>query len=243
MPRGSTKADRVLEQLRGDVLAGRHRPGQKLLYSKLCDRYSTSAGVLREALLRLAEQGLVIGEAQHGFRVAPLSPGDLCELTEARCELETLTLRLAIAGGDIDWESRLIAAHHRLARSPQLDPDDPDRLSDAWVQAHDEFHGALLDGCANRRLTSITASLRSSAELYRHWSVPLGRDSDRDIPAEHAGILEAAIARDVELAVERLAAHIRRTTDILLASPEAGGVSAVEQDSAQREGAGQVVDS
>lgn len=218
MPPGSTKADRVFDGLRGDILAGRLRPGQRLLYTELCDKYSTSTGVLREALLRLSEQGLVAGEAQRGFRVVPLSPADLRELTEARCELETLTLRLSMTSGDIDWESRLIGAHHRLARTPQLDVDDPDRLGDAWVSAHEDFHAALLDGCANLRLTSMTATLRASAELYRRWSVPLGRESGRDVPAEHAGILEAAVGRDIPRAVDLLGQHIRRTTEILLQS-------------------------
>jgi len=231
MPSSATKADLVFDRLRGDILAGRQRPGERLRYTDLCDRYATSTGVLREALLRLVEQGLVTSEAQHGFRVVPLSTADLLELTEARSELEALTLRLAVTNGDLDWESRLIAAHHLLVRSPQFDPDDPERLSDAWVTAHANFHAALLDGCANQRLKSITGTMRASSELYRRWSVPLGGESGRDIRAEHAGILEAAVARDVPLAVDLLSAHIRRTTDILLTSegtphPDAVGETA-----------------
>ena len=100
-------------------------------------------GVLREGLLRLAEQGLVRGEPQQGFQVVSLSSGDLVELTDARRELETLTLRLAMVEGDVGWESSVIAAHHRLSRTPQLDPEDPERLSDSWVAAHAAFHRAL----------------------------------------------------------------------------------------------------
>jgi DNA-binding GntR family transcriptional regulator len=232
MPTGATKADLVFDRLRGDILAGRQRPGERLRYTDLCDRYATSTGVLREALLRLVEQGLVIGEAQHGFRVVPLSTADLLELTEARSELEAVTLRLAVTNGDVNWESRLIAVHHLLTRSPQLDPDDPDRLSDAWVTAHDKFHAALLDGCANQRLKSVAATLRASAELYRRWSVPLGGESGRDVSGEHAGILEAAVARDTPRAVDLLTAHIRRTTDILLTSEDATGAAALDQAAA-----------
>ncbi len=152
--------------------------------------------------------------------VIALSPADLLELTEARRELETLTLRHAIADGDVEWESRLLAAHHRLARASQLDPDDPERLSDAWVTAHAEFHDTLLDGCTNQRLKNITSSLRASAELYRRWSVPLGHGSDRDIAKEHASMLAAVLARDADQAVADLTAHVERTTKILLASPE-----------------------
>ncbi len=232
MPTGVTKADLVFDRLRGDILAGRHRPGERLPYTDLCHRYATSTGVLREALLRLVEQGLVVSEAQHGFRVVPLSAADLRELTEARYELEALTLRLAVTEGDVTWESRLIAAHHLLVRSPQLDPDDPARLSDVWMIAHDKFHAALLDGCANQRLKAVTATMRASAELYRRWSVPLGRESGRDIPGEHAGILEAAVARDTPRAVALLTAHIRRTTDILLTSEDATSAAAVNQAAA-----------
>jgi DNA-binding GntR family transcriptional regulator len=216
-----TKAERLYLRLRGDILAGRHHPGQRLRYSELCERYGTSMGVLREGLLRLAEQGLVRGEPQQGFHVVELSPSDLRELTAARRELETLTLRYALNDGDVEWESRLLAAHHRLSRAPQFDADDGDRLSDPWVTAHAAFHTALLDGCANRRLKAITATLRDSAELYRRWSVPLGDERERDIAAEHAGILDAALARQTELATSRLAAHVQHTTDILLASPAA----------------------
>jgi DNA-binding GntR family transcriptional regulator len=232
MATGPTKAERVFNRLRADILAGRHQPGERLRYAELCEQYETSMGVLREALLRLAEQELVKGEAQQGFQVVSLSADDLLELTEARRELETLTLRHAIADGDLEWESRLIAAHHRLSRSDQLDPDDPQRLSDTWVAAHAEFHKVLLEGCANQRLKNLSASLRDSAELYRRWSVPLGHESDRDIAAEHASILEAALARDADQAVRRLSDHVERTTDILLASSASEPVDADHRASA-----------
>jgi len=218
MAKGSTKAERVYLQLRGDILAGRHQPGQRLRYGELCDRYGTSMGVLREGLLRLSEQGLVRGEPQQGFQVVPLSPDDLRDLTGARRELETLALRYALEDGDVEWESRLLAAHHRLSKAAQLDPEDPERLSDAWVTAHAEFHTALLDGCANQRLKAIAATLRDSAELYRRWSVPLGDDRERNIASEHVEILEAALARHTDLALSRLDEHIAHTTNVLLAS-------------------------
>jgi DNA-binding GntR family transcriptional regulator len=218
MASGQTKAERIYNQLRADILAGRHQPGARLRYAELCERYETSMGVLREGLLRLSEQGLVKGEPQQGFQVVSLSVPDLIDLTNARRELETLTLRYAIAEGDVAWESQLLGAHHRLSRAEQLDPDDPARLSDTWVAAHADFHNALLDGCANERLKSIAAGLRDSAELYRRWSLPLGHESDRDVAAEHSGILEAVLARDLELAVRRLSEHVDRTTNILLAS-------------------------
>ena len=213
-----TKAERVYSQLRADILAGRHRPGQRLRYNELAERYDTSMGVLREGMLRLAEQGLVKGEPQQGFQVVEVSGADLRDLTEARCELEGLTLRHALADGDVEWESRLIAAHHRLSRAAQLDHDDPERLSDHWVTAHAEFHRTLLDGCENQRLKDVAGSLRDTAELYRRWSVPLGAHANRDIAGEHAAILAAVLARDADQAVLQLRNHIEYTTNVLLDS-------------------------
>ncbi len=221
MATGASKAEILYGHLRADILAGRLHPGARLRYGEMCERYGASMGGLREVLLRLAEQGLVRGEPQQGFWVAELSPRDLRELTAARVELETLTLRHALVDGDVEWESRLLAAHHRLSRAPQLDPDGSGRLADGWVAAHAGYHTALLDGCANGRLKAIAASLRDSAELYRRWSVPLGDERERDIAAEHAALLEAALSRRVDLAVSCLAAHVQHTTDVLLASPAA----------------------
>jgi DNA-binding GntR family transcriptional regulator len=216
MKTNRTKAERVYELLRGDILAGRLPPGARLRYAELCERYAASTGVLREAMLRLCEQGLVKGEPQQGFQVVGLSVEDLRDLTEARVVLETLVFRSALANGDIEWESGILAAHHRLARTPQHDIDDPDRLSDDWVTKHAAFHHALLDGCANQRLKEIARSLRDSAELYRQWSLPLGNGAERDISSEHDELLEAVLVRDADRAVESLPTHITRTSNMLL---------------------------
>lgn len=176
-------------------------------------------GVLREALTRLTGEGLVESEPQYGFRVRALSTDDLRHLTEARRAIETLVLRQAIEHGGIGWESEVLAAHHRLERTPQMAVDDPSRLSDDWATAHAAFHRVLLSGCPNPRLLAIAESLRESAELYRRWSVPLDH-SHRDIPAEHRGVLDAILSHDADVAAARLEAHIQRTTDILLEQPD-----------------------
>jgi DNA-binding GntR family transcriptional regulator len=211
-----TKAERVYKLLWADILSGRLPPGSRLRYAELQEKYETSTGVLREAMLRLSEQGLVKGEPQQGFQVVDLTVEDLQDLSEARVALETLALRYAMAEGDIDWESRLIAAHHRLSRTPLQDPDDPDRLNEDWVGEHAAFHQVLLDGCGNRRIKSIANSLRESAELYRRWSLPLGRSTDRNVHHEHDQILAAVLEHDTERAVTLLTDHITLTSNILL---------------------------
>ncbi len=207
-----TQTDRVYGKLRADVLAGRLQPGEKLAFAQTCARYATSAGVLREVLTRLAGQGLVVNEPQLGFRVTPLSARDLSELTEARLFVEGEVIRLAVAAGDVEWESSVVAAHHTLERTPQSVASDQHRLSDDWVRAHARFHESILMGCQNRRLLEIAENLRASAELYRRWSVSLGGHDERDIPGEHRRILQAVLDRDADVAVAALSEHISATS-------------------------------
>ena len=206
----------VLEGLRSDILAGRRAPGERLPFAELVKDFRCSVGVLREALQRLAEQGLVECEVQQGFRVVRVSEHDLVELTTARCEIEVLALRLAVEGGDVRWEASAVAAHHVLERTAMFDPEDVGRFSEDWATNHARFHHSLLAGCSNRRILSTATSLRDAAELYRRWSVPVGGDYGRDIAGEHRALMEASVSHQTEEACSLLRTHIQRTTDMLL---------------------------
>jgi DNA-binding GntR family transcriptional regulator len=210
-----TRTERVYAELRADILGGRQRPGARLPFAELTARYEASMGVVREALSRLAAEGLVESEPQFGFRVVPLSIADLQHLTAARAAIETLVLGQAVEHGGVSWEADVLAAHHRLEHTPQRAEDDPSRLSDDWTVAHAAYHHALLAGCPNPRLLAIADSLRDSAELYRRWSVPLAH-GHRDIAGEHRAILDAVLAHDPDAATAALAAHIQHTTNVLL---------------------------
>jgi DNA-binding GntR family transcriptional regulator len=211
----ATRNAAIFLDLRADILAGRLKPGERLTFAELCARYEASVGVVREALTRLTEQGLAQAEPQQGFRVTTLSAEDLRVLTEARINIETLTLKFAVQAADVSWESKVLAAHHTLSRTPQTEPGDPHRISDEWASAHSTFHETMLDGCPNVRLKGIAASLRDSAELYRRWSVAIG-EGPRDIGLEHRELLEAVLKRDEDLAIRRLTSHISHTTQLIL---------------------------
>jgi DNA-binding GntR family transcriptional regulator len=203
------------EQLRADLLACRILPGSRLKIQELCARLSVSLGAIREALSRLTSEGLVVAEPQRGFRAAPISQEDLQDLTRVRIEIEGLCLRRAIAVGDVDWESRLVAALHRLSRPPERAAADPARSSDEWAEAHAAFHVALADGCDSPWLLKLRRQLYDQSERYRRLSVPLTTEK-RNIGAEHQGIVDAALARDADKAVALLSAHLGATTRILL---------------------------
>jgi DNA-binding GntR family transcriptional regulator len=209
-----TRSNAVFDRLRADLLAGRLEPGSKLKLAALGAQYTASLSVIREALSRLAEQGLVIAHPQRGFRVVALSPEDLTDLTNTRIDVETLAARRSVERGDLGWETALVATHHTLAGTPIATA--PGQVNDAWISAHRAFHHALVAGCGSPRLQGIATALRDSAEIYRIWSRSLAHDEDRDIAAEHSRLTALAIARDAEGLATALAAHIQQTTDVLL---------------------------
>lgn len=215
-----TRAEQACQLLRADILGGRLTPGQRLKFPDLGKRYDASVGVIREALTRLAAEGLVRTQPHIGYVVTPLSHEDLDELTTARIELESLVLRRSVHEGDMHWEASAVAAHHVLERTPLTEPNEPAQVTDEWSRAHEDFHLALLAGCRNTRLVNTACTLRREAELYRRWSVSLGHEPDRDIAGEHRGILEAAVERDAETAAERLRDHIAHTTQLLISCAE-----------------------
>lgn len=203
------------EQLRADLLSCRILPGTKLKIQELCTRLSVSLGAIREALSRLTSEGLVVAEPQRGFRASPISPEDLQDLTKVRIEIEGLCLRRAIELGDVDWESRLVAAFHRLSRTPERVLDDPQRISDDWAEAHAGFHQALVDGCQSPWLLRLHGQLYDQSERYRRLSVTLATKT-RKIGNEHQAILDAVLKRDADKAVALMTEHLGATTRILL---------------------------
>lgn len=222
----TTRAGLVFEEIRDEILRGRFHPGQRLRFVELAERFSVSQSVVREALTRVAEQGLAVAMPQQGFRVVTLSLDDLNELTEARCQIESLTFRYSVDRGDMGWESALVAAHHRLASTPIMTEDG--EMNSDWFDVHERFHRELLTGCGNNRLLGAALSLRDAAALYRHWSGPIGHDYDRDVAAEHLAILNAALARDSDLAAQLLTDHIERTTNALRPMAEAESEAATK---------------
>jgi DNA-binding GntR family transcriptional regulator len=140
-----------------------------------------------------------------------------------RIEVEALCLKRAIKVGTVDWEARLVAAFHRLSRTPERVASDPMRSADEWADAHAAFHAALVEGADSPWLLRLHAQLYAQSERYRRLSVPLGSEA-RDVGREHQEILDATLRRDAAAAVALLSRHLGATTAILLDADIVGAV-------------------
>jgi DNA-binding GntR family transcriptional regulator len=202
--------EQAFARLRADLLGGAVAPGDKLKVEELQARYGFSSSPLREALSRLAQEGLVRADERRGFRAASISPADLADITHMRLMLDPPALASAIAAGDDAWEAAIVAAFHRLERRESRLPDGPAVLDDDWGRLHRDFHFALLAACPSARQLQWSASLFDQAERYRRYSA-LHRTQPRRKSQEHRRLMEAVLRRDADKACSLLAEHIRST--------------------------------
>lgn len=205
----------VYQQLRRDILTGKFVPGAPLRPSELGRQLSVSVGVVREALTRLVEQRLVVALHNRGFRVMTLTRDGLQQLVAARQLNECRAVELSVERGDVDWESQVVAAHHRMVNTPIYAHEDADHTNDEFSKQHKAFHFALMEACGNSYLLDICHQLYDASDLYRRWSAPMiGRRSHAT--REHKGIMDAALAREPKEAARLYAEHIAVTADLVL---------------------------
>jgi len=207
MDESRTFAQAVQARLASDILNGHLAPGTRLRLQTMCDTYQVSMSPLREALAGLAGRGLVIQEGQRGFRVARASAGDLRDVTETRVNIETTALRLSIERGDDAWEAAVLAAHHRLSRRPRSEKL---LVDETWEELHRGYHIALIAACGLPRLLGFCTMLHDHFDRYRRLAVLHGGRHPL-LKSNHATIVKAALAKDIEQAEGLLAAHIRES--------------------------------
>src|SRR3546814_369960 len=100
-----TLAEAAFIELRRQLLSGALQPGEPLRLERLKQDLKIGFTPLREALMRLSSEGLVLAEEQRGFRVAPATLADLEDIMTSRAEIEALALQRAIRLGGDDWRS------------------------------------------------------------------------------------------------------------------------------------------
>jgi GntR family transcriptional regulator, carbon starvation induced regulator len=221
----TTVSEQALMVLRQDVLSGRHAPETKLKLDALQTLYGFSSSPLREALNRLVQEGLVKADERRGFRVTPISPADLADITKMRLMLDVPALTESIQAGDDAWEAAIVAAFHRLEKIESRLPQGPVVLDAEWSQRHRDFHLSLIAACPSERQLSWSMSLFDQAERYRHFAAR-NRTVSKKKDEEHRALMSAVLKRDVPTATLLLAEHISST--------QANVLAAFKQAAAQR---------
>ena len=127
-PPAMSVGDSGYNRIRADIIFGVLTPSGRLKLNSMKEDYGVSVSTLREILNRLASEGFVVAEGQRGFEVAPVSIQNLRELAQLRILLEHHAMTASFREGDMEWEGRVVSAHHKLAateRAILTEGDDP----------------------------------------------------------------------------------------------------------------------
>jgi DNA-binding GntR family transcriptional regulator len=193
---------RVYTHLRAEILSGRLPPGTELQEVALSATLGVSRGPIREAIGRLAAEGLVTVRPRRGAVVRELSTEEFLEAYQVREALEVMAVRLAVprlTEADVEALEAYVTEMTSCA-------DDGD--TQGFFEANSGFHRAFFDISGNRMLIDLYRGLCSQIDRYRLRSLELRGNVQRSI-AEHKAILRAARAGDVERAVHLVSEHIR----------------------------------
>jgi DNA-binding GntR family transcriptional regulator len=209
-----TAGEKAYRRIRDDIIAGQLEPSQKLRLDSLKESYGVSISTLRELLNRLTSEGLIVAEGARGFEVAPISVQNFKEVANLRQLLESHALEESFAAGDMEWEGRVVAAHHKLSLVEARMLDGNRAGPDAWKRYDFEFHHALLSACGSKVLLDTHSAVFDKYLRYLIITVVFrGEITAR----EHRALLESALKRDVRAAKEVLARHIQECVAFTLA--------------------------
>jgi DNA-binding GntR family transcriptional regulator len=210
-----TIGENAYRRIRTDIIFGRLAPRQKLKLEKLRDAYGASISTLREILNRLSSEDLVVAEGQRGFEVAPVSVDNLREIAALRLLLESHALRQSFALGDMEWEGRVVAAHHKLATLERRMREGDRSETELWKRYDWEFHQALISACGSKVLTDTHAAAFDKYLRYQMIALSFRGDIAAE---EHRILLDCALNRDAERACAVLIRHVEGGVEHALAT-------------------------
>ena len=193
------------KRIRTDIITGHLAPGRKLRLDALRRDYGASISTLRETLNRLVSEKLVVAEGQRGFEVVPISAANLREIAALRQLLECHALRQSFAQGDLEWEARVIAAHHKLAQMETRMASGDRSDTDLWKRYDWQFHQALVSACGSQVLMHAHAAI---FERYLRYQMIALSYRGAIAAAEHLAMKEAALRRDADEGCALLERHI-----------------------------------
>jgi DNA-binding GntR family transcriptional regulator len=210
MTRSLTSAERTLDTLREDILRGALPAGARLGEVELADRLGVSRTPVREALSRLAAEGLVELVPNRGARVASWTVDELEGVFALRALLEPQLTALAVphaAAADLDDLEELAAQMVDLG----------DRDLDGLVPLNRAFHGRLVELAAAPALATALAGAVHSPLVARNFHAYDAASLRRSL-AHHVEIVAALRAGDPEWARAVMTAHIHNARAVMVAA-------------------------
>lgn len=199
--------DGVYGHLRRAVLDGEIAPGERIAEVELGEKLGVSRTPIREALMRLTQDGLLVAEANRGVRVRTISAAEARDTYVVREELDGLAASLAALHHTPGDARVLEAALRALKAAPEADYREQTRLDLA-------YHRAVTQASHNATLGDLARDLEQRVALIKHQTRTYNAHPQTD--AQHAAILRAVLDRDAAAAREAARTHVRTFADLVL---------------------------
>ena len=207
-----TSTDRVYEDIRRKVIDSELSPGSQILEQDLAAMLGVSRTPVREALVRLENEGLVEIIPRHGIRIVPVSITDMREIYQVCVALESTAAGLAASAGlSREAIDGLVAICDLMTASLTRDE------IEQWALDDEAFHLRIVELSGNRRLREIVANCWDQVHRARMFTLRLHPHPQ---PAksiqEHLAIVAAIRKGDAERAAALMRDHRRRGEDVQL---------------------------
>ena len=203
--------ERAYRELKRRILDNLLPPGRQLLEQEVAAMLAMSRTPVREAFVRLENEGLALVVPRHGLRVLPVSPDDMREIYQILTALEASAAELIARRGLLPVErARLEGSVRDMEAALGRD----DRA--AWAAADERYHASLVELSGNRRLVQVVATYGDQAHRARMTTLHL-RPKPVTSTEEHRAVTEAILAGDADAARELHRRHRRRGGETLVA--------------------------
>lgn len=196
-------ADLTYLTIRRQILSGERAGGEWLREGDLAAVIGVSRTPVREALRRLAAEGLVRHEPNRGVQVEDWGAGDLDEIFSLRSQLEPWGCGLAATTGRADLELLAGLAEQMDAEAQRERPD-----LDAITGLNNRFHRAVLEASGNGRLVTMVSAVVEVPLVWRTFSHYSSEAMQRSL-AHHHEIVQALRAGDATWAESVMRSHVR----------------------------------
>ena len=200
------QADKAYDVLRERIISADYLPGATVSEPELAEHLGMSRTPLREALVKLAHDGLIELVPRRGMRVKKLSARDIVEISELlaclECEAAERLASRKLSAGELAQLDGAVAA-----MDVALEEDDMKK----WAQADFQFHRLLIELHTNRHLVEVAIGYLEKAHRFRLLAAPF-REKPVYSNVNHAAVVEAIRRGDPQTAVDIHRSHKRRWT-------------------------------
>jgi DNA-binding GntR family transcriptional regulator len=199
---------RAEDRLREAIVTGRLQPNERLIESDLASSLGVSRTLIRTALARLEQEGLVEHERHRGARVRLVEHDEAVEILEARSVLEGLAARFAAqraTAEDIDELEQILEEMRRRREADDL-------LGVSEENAR--LHRRLIEISEHDTASRLIASLNTQIVRFQYRTILLPGRGERSL-GEHVAIIDAVAAGDPDAAEAAMRAHLSHVAEAL----------------------------